>query len=347
VKVAIVGSFGGTHIGGSLARAAPLLGIEAMSFDAGEAHHPNRAVRAFMWRFADRRPFHLARFGDQVMARCSEYRPDVLIATGAAPLNARTLRALRDIGIICINYSTDDPWNAALSARWYLHALPEYGRVFSTRRSNMADLEEMGCAYVDYLPFGYDASLFAPPSPPLPDLDADVLFVGGADRDRLSFVTELIRYDIRVALVGGYWNRFSPTRSYALGLRQPEELCILTAAAKINLCLVRRANRDGHVMRSLEIAAIGGCMLVEDTAEHREMFGAAGEAVVYFATAADAARQAKELLANPDERVRLSCAVHTRISNGGHSYADRLLTMLGSETRAQPVLSVSESTFPG
>jgi spore maturation protein CgeB len=102
----------------------------------------------------------------------------------------------------------------------------------------------------------------------------------------------------------------------------------LTAAAKVNLCLVRRANRDGHVMRSFEIAAIGGCMLAEDTDEHREIFGPEGEAVVYFRNAREAAERTRALLSNSSERKRLAAGLHRRIVGGAHSYVDRLAAML-------------------
>ena len=76
-----------------------------------------------------------------------------------------------------------------------------------------------------------------------------------------------------VALVGGYWERYPAFRAQALGIKPPEIIRALTASAKVNFCLVRRANRDGHVMRSFEIAATGGCMVAEDTVKHREIFG--------------------------------------------------------------------------
>jgi spore maturation protein CgeB len=155
-----------------------------------------------------------------------------------------------------------------------------------------------------------------------------VLFVGGADLDRASFMSEFLRTGPRVALVGGYWERFPAMRPYALGQRTPEVLRWLTAAAKVNLCLVRQANRDGHVMRSFEIAAVGGCMLAEDTAEHRELFGPDGESVVYFRTACEAAERARSLLADRAERARLSEAVRARVSGGAHTYRDRLSSML-------------------
>ena len=156
----------------------------------------------------------------------------------------------------------------------------------------------------------------------------DVLFVGGADPDRVAFMTEFVRHGLSVAVAGGYWERYAAFRAHALGIKPPEIIRALTAAAKVNLCLVRRANRDGHVMRSFEIAAIGGCMLAEDTDEHREIFGPEGEAVVYFRNAREAAERTRALLSNSSERKRLAAGLHRRIVGGAHNYVDRLAAML-------------------
>src|SRR5262249_29660476 len=134
----------------------------------------------------------------------------------------------------------------------------------------------------------------------------DILFVGGADADRATFISEFMAYGPSVAVVGGYWERYPAFRQVALGAKPPEVIRALTAAAKVNLCLVRRANRDGHVMRSFEIAGIGGCMLAEDTAEHRAIFGPEGQAVVYFRGAKEAAHRARALLRDSSERKRLA-----------------------------------------
>ena len=97
--------------------------------------------------------------------------------------------------------------------------------------------------------------------------------MGGADRDRVPFIAALGAAGFSIALYGDHWDRFPETKPYDRGYADPQTLRQATAAAKIALCLVRRANRDGHVMRSFEIPAIGACMLVEDTEEHREIFG--------------------------------------------------------------------------
>lgn len=334
--LAIVGAFDGTHIGGSLWRAATDLGIDSVKFDVSDARQGNRILRAVLWRFGDRRPPRMHRFVKSIAVGCQQVQPEILIATGAAPLTVSTLRTLQAIGVVCVNYSTDDPWNPVLRASWHLRALPEYDVIFTTRRSNISSFTGIGCSQVHYLPFGYDDWLFCRQARSLDEPAPDVLFVGGADRDRAAFMSEFLRMGPRVALVGGYWERFPEMRPYALGQRPPAALCALTAAAKVNLCLVRRANRDGHVMRSFEIAALGGCMLAEDTAEHREIFGPDGDTVVYFRTVREAAERARSLLADPAERARLSAAVRARISNASHTYRDRLVSILQAASRSGP-----------
>src|SRR5258707_14668499 len=49
-RLAIVGLFDGTHIGGSLWRAATYLGIDTAKFDISDAGGGNRILRAALWR---------------------------------------------------------------------------------------------------------------------------------------------------------------------------------------------------------------------------------------------------------------------------------------------------------
>lgn len=339
--LAIVGNVGATNVGESLRRAALALGYQVLFFDCYAAWRANRILRSISWRLNDKRPLRLEEFVDSVLAACRKARPQVVITTGTAPLTAAALQALRRLGIFCLNYSTDDPWNPTQTASWFLRTLPFYDLIFTTRRANVRDFQHIGCSDVQYLPFGYDDELFGGSGGSMQGGGHDVLFVGGADKERVAFVSEFMSSGPPVALVGAYWTTARQTRRFALGHRTPDEVRILTAAAKVNLCLVRRANRDGHVMRSFEIAALGGCMLVEDTAEHRDIFGEDGEAVVYFRSPREAAERARSLLADPAERARLSAVVRARISRGAHTYPDRLVSMLEAATQIRRANSES------
>jgi spore maturation protein CgeB len=81
-------------------------------------------------------------------------------------------------------------------------------------------------------------------------------------------------------------------------------------------------------MRSFEAAATGACMLVEDTPEHREIFGPNQATVVYFLGIEQMITRLRDLLLDPAERSRLAAAVRARIVGGANTYTDRLATML-------------------
>jgi hypothetical protein len=331
----LVGNQGGTNVGWSLWHASEELAITAHFSDALQASESPAWKRRIAWRLLGHRPPRLATFSADLLRLCEQVRPRTLLATGFAPVTRRTLEAMGQMGISRLNYLTDDPWNPAFRARWFLDALPVYDTVFSPRRANIADLEGLGCRAVRYMPFGFDPKLCYPQPPDAAESDrlsADILFVGGADRDRVPFIAALAAAGFSIALYGAQWERFPETKPYYRGYADPQTLRKATAAAKIALCLVRRTNRDGHVMRSFEIPAIGACMLVEDTEEHREIFGPDAEAVVYFRSIPEMIDKARWLLDRPAERQRLAAAAHSRIVTGCHTYRDRLAAMLGLYT---------------
>jgi spore maturation protein CgeB len=83
-------------------------------------------------------------------------------------------------------------------------------------------------------------------------------------------------------------------------------------------------------MRSYEVPAMGACMLLEDTPEHRAIFGEDGAAVVYFDSTDGLLDRVRWLLAHEPERRRLAEAAHRLIVDGHNTYADRLTAMLGA-----------------
>ena len=238
------------------------------------------------------------------------------------------MRAASQLGICTINFLTDDLWNSARRGTWAQRATRAYDCVVSPRRANMGDLIALGCRSVKYVPFGYDPRHCFREGEIDPRLASDVIFVGGADEERARWIGPLLSCNIRIALYGSYWDRYPQTRNKSHGQAAPDVIRRATAAAKVALCLVRRSNRDGHVMRSVEIPAIGACMLAEDTAEHRELFGPDGKSVRYFNSPTQMLERVAWLLDRPDERVRLATAAHRRITEGKCAYVHRLAEML-------------------
>jgi len=329
VRLLIVGFSGPGDVGGFFASASRKLGIDYHLLDANRAEASTRVGRSFYWRFRDKRPARLERFAALVLDACASKRWDVVLTTGRAPLDRSHIDKLRGQGIKVYNYSTDDPWNPNQQAQWFLSTLPAYDAIFTTRRANIEDFLSCGVQTVHHLPFAYDPEVHKPwPASAPAGVPSDVIFVGGCDRDRLPLIGALIESGLKLALFGGYWGRYPLTRPHWRGIADQRAIRSASAAARVCLCLIRRANRDGHVMRSFEAAAIGGCILAEDTADHRDIFGPDNDAARYFKSTPEMVNQAQLLVADSDARYRLSARLRSRFAGSKNTYADRLVKML-------------------
>lgn len=328
----LVANFAPEHLGAHLLAGARSSGIECTIADTREAWAGPAWLRRFCHHALGRRPSALGAFSRHVLEACRTSPPSVLLSTGVSPLHAGALRSIRALGVRCVNYLTDDPWNPANAARFFWDALREYDRVYSPRTANLADLRAHGCRDVRYLPFAYNPELHFPAEPlsgaEFQRYGCDVAFVGAADDDRAQLLEPLLRSELHVRLYGSYWSRRSSTRPFDGGIVFERELRAAVAAAKVHVCTGRAANRDGHAMRSLELPAMRACMIVEDTAEHRALFGEDDGCVVYYRGPTELLARARELCADDVRRARLAHAAWRRITAADHTYAARLRALL-------------------
>jgi hypothetical protein len=326
MKLLIIGVSQAGQMGSYLAGGARKLGIDFEIVNASKAEATSRIGQSFFWRLRGKRPGRLRQFGAEVLSVCMRTKPDLVLTTGRAPLERWHIEKLRALGAKIANYSTDDPWNPRVHAPWFLSVVPCYDVIFTPRRANLDDFRRSGVQAVHYLPFGYDPEVHCPwPNDMPPGAPSDVLFVGGCDAERLPLIGALIDAGFNLALFGGYWNRHAKTRPFWRGIADQNTIRAASASACICLCLVRRSNRDGNVMRSFEAAAIGGCILAEDTPDHRELLG---DAARYFSSPTELVREVKRLIADPAARMQLSARLRERMMAGRHTYADRLASML-------------------
>jgi spore maturation protein CgeB len=186
---------------------------------------------------------------------------------------------------------------------------------------------------VIFVPFGYKPTVHYPEKPVAPEehtrFDSDVVFIGGCDADRVPYFEALVKSlpDLRLHLYGGYWDRHSLLRRYYRGFALGRHYRLALGSAKIALNLVRRANRDGHVMRSFEIPACGAFMLAERTQEHLEWFEEGKEAA-YFDSPDELVEKVRYYLSWDEERRRIAEAAYREVTLGGHTYKARLIQIL-------------------
>lgn len=331
MRLLIVGFDHPAHVGTHFCDAAQSLGLTATIADTQRALRGPPVIRSLAWRLRGHRPYRLKSFGDEVIRIHETFRPDIVLATGIAPLTETVLKKLKQRRAALVNFLTDDPWNPAHLAAWFLKALPAYDFVFTPRHANMDSLRRLGCHRVQYLPFAYAPRIHY--RQPLNEEEnarfySDVFFAGAADKDRLPYAGALLRSGLKVGLFGQYWERHLSTRFAAGGVLAPDALRCHASAAAVTLCITRRANQDGHAMRSFELPAMRTCLLTEDTPDHRRLFGPDGEATVYFDSPVSMADRCLWLMQREEERDRLAFNAHRIIVGGQNTYADRLQSML-------------------
>lgn len=331
-RVLVVGTNSPEHVGSHFVSAGEKAGCHTQIINSRQAWIGPSLLRKLSYHLLSKRPTALRGFSQHVLDVCRADRPDVLLATGLAPISASSLRSIGKLGVRRVCFLTDDPWNPLNAAAFFFEAMREYDTVYSPRSANIMDLTASGCREIRQLPFAFNPDVHFPEHAVTDEerlrFSCDIGLIGGADDARVALVKPLIESGFRVHLYGAYWHRFEATRAHYRGVAVGRELRLAVSGSLIQLCMGRAANRDGHAMRTYELPAMGACMLVEDTADHRALFGADGECVQYYRGSEDALSRARILLENPELRMRLSQAARDRVCSAPNTYAARLETIV-------------------
>jgi hypothetical protein len=323
------------HVGAFFRNALQALGQPHVALDWSVYEHTvPLIIRRVKFRFVGGLPLGYRQFNRDILAAARDLGPEIVLITGSTPVIASTLQELKGRnGAVVVNYATDDPFNGLARAGWGATNIPLYDLYACTKRAIMDDVRAAGCRHVAFVPFGYEPSLHFldefGSAEESEGFSSDVVFVGGADRDRHPYFEALVRGipDLRLHLYGLYWDRNRTLARYARGLALGRDFRLALGGTKIAPCLVRRANRDGHVMRSFEVPACGAFMLAERTAEHQEFFRE-GEEAAYFGSPAELVDKVGYYLKHDEERQRMAEAAYRKVTGGKHTYFDRLLQIL-------------------
>lgn len=333
MRVLLVGNGQAYHIGAFFKRALEQLGNEHSFVDEDKYFRGSSLLHKTAYKVLGRRPLQYWSFNRALLAETRRFRPQVVLAIKGAHISPAVLAAIRaETGAILVNYSTDDPFNSVDATRDIVKGFAFFDIYATPRRANILDLHQAGCRNVVYVPFGYDPAVHFPECPANADeamiWRSDVVFAGGADRDRLSYLEALAeKPDLNLHLYGGYWNRNRRLHPHWRGFALERDYRLALGGSKIALCLVRRANRDGHVMRTFEIPACGVFMLAERTDEHLELFEE-GKEMACFASPEELVRKVQYYLAHESERHKIAAEGYRRVIESSHTYQDRVEQIL-------------------
>jgi spore maturation protein CgeB len=264
-------------------------------------------------------------------------RNDIAWLETATTIRAETLRAFRDAapdGRV-IWYSEDDMMSPRHGSVWIDRALSLFDLWVTTKSFNAAtnEMPSRGVRRTMFVNNSFDPEMHRPVAITEADraqLGSSVSFVGTYERDRSASLLRLAEAGISVRVWGNGWASMAGQHA-RLNIEgravYDEDYVRIICASDINLCFLRKANRDLQTTRSVEIPACGGFMLHERNAEITDLF-AEDRAAAYFGSDDELVAACRRWLADGEGRARVASAGHDHARAAGLAHDDMIAAVL-------------------
>jgi spore maturation protein CgeB len=271
----------------------------------------------------------LQHINKKLVAIVSANRPDIVWVFKGMEIYPETLKKIKTLGAVMVNYNADDPFdytfagsgnqNVKKSLSLYDHHF-SYSRRIVDRFRNELQIES------SWLPFAYNTAL-----PPKQSLENSkiVCFIGNPDKERSSILHFLAKSGIQIHVYGNNWNNFvHHANILAKGSVMNDELILTAQKYYCQLNVFRPQNVNSHNMRTFEMPALGCVMFAPKSKEHSLFFEDQREAYYY--------ENEEELLLNLKKFLEMSEKAKQDISKNAYlrsiqekySYADRALNVI-------------------
>jgi len=281
-------------------------------------------------------PIDFAHVNKQIIQFCRTSKFDILWLDKGNTISPTTLTSIKRLQTECIvaGYSPDDmTGNRNNRSPRFLRCLPYYDIYFTTKTYCVKELENLGCPHVKFIGNAYDEHTHKPV--PISDddrrrLGGPVGFIGQWEPERAKSLAFLAKSGIDVRVWGYTWERCKPRPEKLRLENKPvwgDDYACTICSFDINLCFLRKANRDLQTTRSIEIPACGAFMLAERTDEHLALFEEGKEAE-FFSSNEELLDKVKYYLAHEGERKRIAAAGRERCIKSGYSNYERLKKMM-------------------
>jgi spore maturation protein CgeB len=253
---------------------------------------------------------------------------DIIFIIKGNEIYPKTLKKIKELypHIKLINWSLDDMFAWHNRSLYYTFGIKYYDHVFTTKSYNLEELPLLGAKKVHFLTQAYSKDIHKPCFECIDNPVYDVLFIGYPEKERFESLQYLAKNGIKIDIFGypDKWIKF-PFKNHHKNLiihnrfLEGKEYAKAISSSKITLCFLRKANRDLHTSRSVEIPACGGFMLAERTKEHKLLFEENKEAV-YFSNNEELLEKVKFYLKNEKERKKIAQNGLRRTIESDYSY---------------------------
>lgn len=232
-----------------------------------------------------------------------------------------------------IYHSHDNNFSSGiLKPKDFFESLGYYDCVFTTKSQNLQRYKMLGQPLSFFIPSAFEPKVHRPIAPSESKLGSksfDISFVGTYDHSRDRFLNAL-NWD-HLYVWGDRWKRFSDYRKHKNhivphAVYYPDFADILSHS-KVTLGLLREEAEDRHTQRTFEIPACGTLQVAPRNEEILGFFEEDKE-IVCFESVDELKDKVSYYLRHETERDRIAKNGYQRVMESGHTYIDRITTML-------------------
>jgi len=293
-------------------------------------------------------PLDLVNLNQKLLPAITKFKPDLFWIEKANTIWYSTYCDIKT-QFPCLKivyYSEDDVYVPNNRSAYLKRSFPIFDVVYTTKPRNVDELPKLGARRVFCIYQAYDCNVHRPLPLTAEDYQkwgSDVAFVGTFERDRAEQMLFLAQQGIKVRVWGSNWSKWKdkhPNLQVEAQAVYNDNFIKVINSTKINLNFLRKANRDQHTNRSLEIPACSSFMLAERTEEHLHLF-TEGKEAEFFDSLTELLGKVKFYLAQNQQRKAIASSGRQRCINSGYSHHERLKVML------EQVQDLPKSSLPG
>lgn len=271
--------------------------------------------------------------------------PEIVWIDKALTIRPGTLARVRQVSpwSVLVSFSEDPMSLRHNRSLYYTWSIDSYDFLFTPNPIDVEHMPRLGAKRIVLVDKSFDRYTHRPL--PLSQEDyhrwgSDVSFVGTFEKDRAMCLSSLAQHGLAIRVWGNNWRSWQKRHPELHVEGRPvyfDNYPAVICASKVNLCFLRKANRDTSTSRSVEIPACGSFMLGERTYDHQRLF-VEGKEAEFFSSQAELVEKVQFYLKHDDLRKAIGQAGRMRCLSSGYSHQDRVQYMLGHIRGVTPTL---------
>jgi spore maturation protein CgeB len=278
--------------------------------------------------------FDSKEINDEIYKKGSKRKYDILWIDKGVYVKAQSIEKIKEVNqdIKVIGYSPDYMELRHNNSRQFIEHSYLYDLFVTTKSYAVKWHKIIGCRNVLFQDNGFDPNLHKPQE--LSDrekilLGGPVGFIGSYEKDRWQYIEYLCKRGIPVKIYGNGWEKIRKTENMIVVGKERfgKDYSKLICSFDINLCFLRKINKDLQTTRSIEIPACAAFLMAERTKEHLALFKENKEAV-YFKNKKELLKKCLFYMDNVRLRNKIALAGFERCQNSGYSYKHRMKQIL-------------------